>query len=132
MLVGRALGSKGGYVGFEHKAGLEHLPGKEAVESAEHGERAGIERGRAGRDEGAGAVAAFEDAHGREEADAGAKAGTADLELPGEFALGRKPVAWVDLTAADEGANVLDDLHGELAVAGDLVVKLFDVFFHSV
>jgi short subunit dehydrogenase-like uncharacterized protein len=76
-------------------------------------------------------VAAFEDAHGREEANACAKAGAADLELTGEFALRRQPIAGVDLTAADEGANMLNDLHGELAVARDLVVKLFDVFFHS-
>ncbi len=82
-------------------------------------------------DEGSGAVAALEDAHGGEETDAGAKTGAADLELAGEFALGRKAVARVDLPAADEGADVLDDLHGELAVAGDLVVWVFDLFFHA-
>jgi hypothetical protein len=131
VLVGGAFGGEGGHVGFEDKSGLEHLPGKKAVEGAEDGERAGIERGRARGDEGAGTMTAFEDAHGREKADACAKAGAADLEFPGKFALGREPVAGVDLTAADEGANVLDDLHCELAVACDLVVKLFDVFFHS-
>jgi hypothetical protein len=35
------------------------------------------------------------------------------------------------LSAADEGANVLDDLHGELAMASALVVGLFNLFFHA-
>ena len=131
VLVGGALGGQGGYVGLEDQAGLEHLPGKEAVQCAKDRERAGIKRGRAAGDEGAGAMAALEDAHGGEEADAGAEAGAADLELAGEFALRRKAVAGVNLTAADEGANVLDDLHGELAVAGGLVVQLFNLFFHA-
>ena len=131
VLVGGALGGQRGDVGLKDKAGLEHLPGKESMERSEDGKRAGIERGWAGGDEGAGAVAAFEDAHGGEEADAGAEAGAADLELAGELALGWKAVAGVDLAAADEGANVLDDLHGELAVPGDLVVWLFDLFFHA-
>jgi len=76
-------------------------------------------------------MTALEDAHCREETDAGTEAGAADLELTGKFTLGRKAVARMDLTAADEGANVLDDLHGELTVAGHLVVKLFNLFFHS-
>ena len=118
VLVGGALGGEGGDVGLEDEAGLEHLPGEEAVEGSEDGEGAGVERGRAAGDEGSGAVAALEDAHGGEEADAGAEAGAADLELAGEFALGREAVAGADLAAGDEGADVLDDLHGELAVAG--------------
>ena len=93
------------------------------MESSEDGEGAGVERGRAAGDEGSGAVTALEDAHGGEEADAGAEAGAADLELAGEFALGREAVAGVDLAAGDEGADVLDDLHGELAVAGYVVVR---------
>ena len=117
VLVGGALGGERGDVGFEDQAGLKHLPGQEAVERAEDGERAGVERGRAAGDEGAGAVAALEHAHGGEEADAGAQAGAADLQLAGEFALGRQAVAGVELSAGDEGANVVDDLHGELAVA---------------
>jgi hypothetical protein len=76
-------------------------------------------------------VAALEDAHGREEADAGAEAGAADLEFAGEFTLGWEAVAGVDLAAADERANVLDDLHGERAVAGDLVLWVFKLFFHA-
>ena len=70
-------------------------------------------------------MAAFEYAHCGEEADAGTEAGAADLELSGEFAFGgRRSPGWTS-PLADEGANVLDDLHGELAVAGDLVVLLF-------
>lgn len=76
-------------------------------------------------------MATLEDSHRGEEANAGAEAGAADLELAGELALGRKTVARADLTAADEGANMLDDLHGELAVTGDLVVWLFNLFFHA-
>jgi hypothetical protein len=76
-------------------------------------------------------VAALEDAHGGEEADAGAEAGTADLELASEFAFGRETVAGMDLAAADEGANMLDDLHGERAVASDLVLWVFKLFFHA-
>ena len=113
---------------FDDEAGLEHLPGKEAVEGSEDGEGAGVERGWAAGDEGSGAVTAFEDAHGGEEADAGAEAGAADLELAGEFALGRETVAGVYLAAGDEGADVLDDLHGELAVGCDVVL---DFFFHA-
>ena len=81
-------------------------------------------------------MTAFEDAHGGEEADTGAKAGAADLELAGEFALGGESVAGFDFAGGDEGAYVLDDLHGELAVAGDFVVHLFtgifvDFFFQA-
>jgi len=98
------------------------------VEDAEDGEGAGVQGGRAGGDEGSCAVAALEDAHGGEEADAGAKAGAADLELAGEVAFGRETVAGLDLALGDEGADVLDDLEGELAVASRLVMILFDVF----
>jgi len=63
-------------------------------------------------------VAALEDAHGGEEADSGAEAGTADLELAGELALGGKTVSGFDLAGGDEGTDVFDDLHGELAVRG--------------
>jgi hypothetical protein len=79
-------------------------------------------------------VAAFEDAHGGEEADAGAEAGTADLELAGEVALGRETVAGMDLSPADERADMFYDLHGEQAVAVSFVVSifgLFDLFFHA-
>jgi hypothetical protein len=76
-------------------------------------------------------VAAFENTHCGEKTNAGAEAGTADLELAGEFAFGGEAVAGVDFAAADEGANVLDDLHGELAVASDLVLWLFNLFFHA-
>ncbi len=131
VLVGCALGGKGGNVGFDDETCLEHLPGQEAVKDAEDGEGAGVERWRTSGDEGSGAVAALEDSHGGEEADAGAKAGATDLELAGEFSFGWETVARVDLAFADEGANVLDDLHGELAVAGDLVKLLFELFFHA-
>ena len=97
------------------------------MEGSKDGEGAGVEGRRAGGDEGSCAVAAFEDAHGGEEADAGAEAGAGDFELAGEFALGRETVAGVDLAAGDEGANVLDDLHGELAVVG--YVFIGDSFF---
>jgi hypothetical protein len=73
----------------------------------------------------------LENSHRRQESDARAKARTADFELTGKLALWRKTVAGMDLTAANEGPNVFDDLHGELAVASDLVVKLFDLFFHA-
>jgi hypothetical protein len=73
-------------------------------------------------------VAALEDSHGREEADAGTEAGTTDLELAGEVALGRETVAWFDLSLGDEGADVVDDLHGELAVSRYFVMNLFDLF----
>jgi hypothetical protein len=78
-------------------------------------------------------VAALEDTHGGEEAYSGAEAGAADLESAGEFALGRKAVAWFDLTGGDEGADVLDDLHGELAVRGYVVLQFVGgLFFHAV
>ncbi len=121
VLVGGAFGGQGGDVGLDDEARLEHLPGQEAVQRAEDGERAGVERGRAGGDEGSGAVAALEHAHGGEEADAGAEGGAADLQLAGEFAFGRKPVAGVHLAGGDQAADVLDDLQGELAVAVALV-----------
>jgi hypothetical protein len=37
----------------------------------------------------------------------------------------------MDFAAADEGANMLDNLHGERAVAGDLVLWVFKLFFHA-
>jgi len=136
VLVGGALGGEGGYVGFEDDACFEHLPGEEAVEGSEDGEGAGVEGGWARGDEGSCAVAAFKDSHGGEKADAGAETGAADLELAGELALGRETVAGFDFTGGDESAYVLDDLHGELAVAGDFVVHLFagifvDFFFQA-
>jgi ABC-type sugar transport system permease subunit len=73
-------------------------------------------------------VAALEDAHGGEEADAGAEAGAADLKLAGEITFGRESIAGLDLAIADEGSDVFDDLHGELAVASCLVVNLFCLF----
>jgi hypothetical protein len=76
-------------------------------------------------------MSALEDSHGREETDPGAETGAADLEFAGELALWRKAVAGMDLTAADEGANVFDDLHGELAVTSNLVLWLFNLFFHA-
>jgi len=76
-------------------------------------------------------VAALENTHGGEKADAGAEAGAADLELAGQLTLRGETVAGMNLTAADERANVLDDLHGELAMASGLVVWLFDLFFHA-
>jgi len=78
-------------------------------------------------------VAALEDSHGGEEADAGAQAGAADLEFAGELTLGWKAVAWFDLTGGNEGADVLYDLHGELAVRGYVVVQFVGgLFFHAV
>jgi hypothetical protein len=130
VLVGGALGGEGGYVGFEDDAGLEHLPGKESVEGSEDGERAGVERGGAGGDEGPGAVAALEDAHGGEEADAGAEGGAADLELAGELALGGKTVSGFDLACTDEAAYMLYDLHGEVTMGGCFFLRDFgDPFF---
>ena len=76
-------------------------------------------------------MTALEDTHGREESDARSEAGAADFELASELAFGRKAIAWMNLPAADERANVLDDLHGERAVASDLVLRLFKLFFHA-
>jgi hypothetical protein len=67
-------------------------------------------------------VAAFEHAHRREETNARAKARAAYLKFAGQFTLRGEAVAGMNLTAADERANVFDDLHGELAVARGLVV----------
>ncbi len=132
VLVGGALGGEGGDVGLEDEAGFEHLPGEEAVERSEDGEGAGVEGRRAAGDEGSGAVAALEDAHGGEEADAGTEAGAADLEFACQFALGWEAVARLYLAFSDERANVFDDLHGELAVGGCVVMDLFaDLFFHA-
>ena len=117
VLVGGALGGEGCDRGLDDQARFEHLPGQEAVQRAEYGERTGVERGRSAGDEGAGAVAALEHAHGGEEADAGAQRGAADLELAGEFALGWETIAGMEGPAGDEGAHVVDDLHGELTVA---------------
>jgi hypothetical protein len=57
-------------------------------------------------------MAALENAHCGEKTYARAKAGAADLELAGQFTLRGEAVAGMNLTAADERANVLDDLHG--------------------
>jgi hypothetical protein len=76
-------------------------------------------------------VATFEHAHGRQKADAGTETGTANFELAGEFTFRGKAITRMNFAAADERANVLHDLHGELTVAGDLVVLLFNLFFHA-
>jgi hypothetical protein len=125
VLVGGALGGQGGDGGLEDEAGLEHLPGEEAVKGSENGKGAGVESGRTAGDEGSCAVAAFEHAHGGEEADSGAEAGTADLEFACQFAFRRKAIAGFDLSGGDEGANMFDDLHGQLAVRGCVGDGLF-------
>ncbi len=132
VLVGGALGGEGGHVGLQDDAGLEHLPGKEAMESSEDGEGAGIERRGAAGDEGACAVAALEHAHGGEESDSGAEGRAADLELAGELALGREAVAGFDLACADKGAYMLYYLHGEVTMSGCFVLRDFgNPFFQA-
>jgi len=76
-------------------------------------------------------MAALENTHCREKTNARTKTGAADLELARQFTLRRKAVARMHLAAADERANVLNDLHGELAMTRGLVVYLFDFFFHA-
>ena len=122
MLVSSALSSQRSDVGLKNEAGLEHLPRKETMQCSEHRQRTGIKRRRTRRDEGPSAVAALENTHCGEKTNASTKAGTADFELAGQLTLRGEPVAEMNLTAADERANVLDDLHGELAMAGGLVV----------
>jgi hypothetical protein len=95
------------------------------VKGSEDGEGAGVESGRTAGDKGSCAVAALEHSHGGEEADSGAKAGTADLELACQFAFRRKAIAGFDLSRGDEGANMFDDLHGQLAVRGCVGDGLF-------
>jgi len=102
------------------------------MQSSENGEGAGIERWRPGGDEGASAVAALENPHGGKKSNTGAEAGAADLKLTSEIAFGRETVARPNLARADERANVLDDVHSELAMSGDLVELLFCLFFHAV
>ena len=58
LLVARSA-ARAARSALEDEAGLEHLPGEEAVESAEDAEGAGVEGGGAGGDEGAGAVTAL-------------------------------------------------------------------------
>jgi len=101
------------------------------MKCSEDGEGAGVERRRPGGDEGARTVTAFEDPHGGKKSNAGTQAGSADLELAGEVTLWRKAIPRANLSRTDKRANVFDDLHGELAVAGYLVDLLFDLFFHS-
>jgi hypothetical protein len=125
VLVRGALGGEGGYIGFEDETGFEHLPREEAVEGTEDGEGTGVECWRSAGDEGSGAVAALEDSHGREEADAGAEAGATDFELSGKVALGWEAVARLYFAAGNEATNVLDYLHGELAVAGGVIMRVF-------
>src|SRR5882757_11453055 len=107
MLVSSAFRGQCSDVGLKHKAGLEHLPGKETMQCSKHRKRAGIKRRRPRRDEGSSAVAALENTHGGEKTDAGAKAGAADLELAGQLTLRGQTVAGMNLTAADQRTNVL-------------------------
>jgi hypothetical protein len=95
------------------------------VENPQDGERAGVEGWRTAGDKGSGTVAALQYSHGGEEADARTKAGSADLEFACQLAFGRETVSRFDLSRGDEGANVLDDLHGELAVRGCVGDELF-------
>ena len=125
VLVGGALGGEGCYGGFEDETGFKHLPGKDAVESSQDREGAGVESGRTAGDEGSCAVAAFEYAHGGKKTDSRTEAGTADLELASQLALGRKAVPGFNLSGGDKGTNVLDDLHRELAVRGCVGGGLF-------
>ncbi len=49
------------------------------------------------------------------------------LEFASQLSFGRETVSGFDFSRGDEGANVLDDLHGELAVRGCVGD---DLFFH--
>jgi hypothetical protein len=99
------------------------------VERSEHRKGTGVERGRARGDKGSGTVPAFENAHGGQKADSGAEAGSTDLEFSGQLALGGKTISGMHLAFGNEGADMLDDLHGQLAVAGNFF--FCDLFFHA-
>ena len=68
------------------------------------------ERRRVGGDERAGAGARLDDAVDLQRGDRLAHAGAADLERPGELALGRQPRARRQQAAGDVGAEALGDL----------------------
>ena len=114
MLFSSALGGQGCETALKQDAGLEHLPGLKAVERAHEAERGFADVGRSIGYEGADAVANLHDAHGGEIADAGAEAGAADLEVAGELALGREFVAGLERATFNQGANVVDHLHGSV------------------
>jgi hypothetical protein len=116
MFICSAFRRKSSHIGLKHQARLKHLPRKESMESAKDRKGAGIERRRTRGHERPCAMAAFEDAHRRKKTDAGAEARAADFELAGKLALGRETVSRFDLAAADESADMLDDLHGEVTM----------------
>ena len=107
-----AFGGQGGELALKNEARLEHLPGLKTVQRAHQAERGLAKLGRAVGDEGADAVADLHHTHGSEIADAGAQAGAADLERPGELALRRNFVARLQGPVLDEGTDVVNHPHG--------------------
>ena len=70
-------------------------------------------------------MATLQNPHRREKPNAGAETGATDLEFSSQLALRRKPVARVNFSTADEGADMFDNLHRKLAMASGLFLRLF-------
>jgi hypothetical protein len=121
VLLPAAFGGELGEVAFEDEAGFKHLPGLEAVEGSHDTEGGLVEFGGAVGDKGADAVTDLDDSHGREVVDAGAEAGAADFEGAGEVALGGNFFAGPEGSVLEQGADVVDHLHGEVRVGGWLL-----------
>ena len=87
------------------------------MQGADEAERGGPELRGAVGDEGADAVADLHDAHGSHITDAGAEAGAADFEGAGELAFRWYLVAWLQGSALNKGADVVNHLHREVCIA---------------
>jgi hypothetical protein len=117
--------------GLKDKTSFKHLSRHKAMQRSENRKRAGVERRRSRCNKGASTMAALEHSHGRKKANARAECRAAYLQLTGEISLRRKAVTRTNHPRTDERTDMLDDLHGELAMARDLVELFFNLFFHA-
>src|ERR1700733_11790138 len=101
MLHAATFGGQGGELTFQNAPGLEHLPRLETVEGAEEVEGRLSDLGGPIGDEGADTRANVHHSHGREIANAGTQAGSADAQPSGKFAFGRYTIAGLQFTGLD-------------------------------
>ena len=86
------------------------------MQGADKAERGGSELRRPVGDEGADTVPDLHDAHGGHVPDAGAEAGAADFERPGELAFRGNFVTRLQGSALDKGADVVNHLHRTMSI----------------
>src|ERR1035437_6665005 len=116
MLLFSSLSGQSGKMALKNQPHFKHMPGLEAMQHTHQAEGCLAKFGRAVGDEGANPVPHLHHPHGCQVAYASAKAGTADLQRARKFAFGRDFVSQLQCAILNEGANMVDHLHGPMRI----------------